>query len=230
MAQRASQQASTRQRPPPPIPPPPCFAWGEGSARPARQRCALSFAAGLPLKNYGVVVGRDLDLARARQAALAKSPLSVCSGESRNWAPRTTRLAKDLRFFARPRMPVHDGKLASGLERLAPRRGQAQSIRYAMERVGHEHEVHRLRNHLRKLIGVSGNEACVGGTILGGRCRVTSGNCASMSIAITSRASLAICSVNHPSPQHRSTTRMLRLTPTLFNTPAGSGRQCLPPA
>ena len=44
-----------------------------------------------------------------------------------------------------------------------------------------------------------------------------------MSIATTRPASFAICSVNQPSPQHRSITFMPGRTPTAASTFAGSG-------
>src|SRR5882724_9050593 len=44
-----------------------------------------------------------------------------------------------------------------------------------------------------------------------------------MSIAVTCRAILAMCRVNHPSPEHRSTTSMPERIPTAASTAAGSG-------
>jgi hypothetical protein len=55
------------------------------------------------------------------------------------------------------------------------------------------------------------------------RTRAVSSNLPSMSMATTARAIFDSCSVNQPSPQHRSTTVMPGATPTSRITPAGSG-------
>src|SRR5580704_8169117 len=46
-----------------------------------------------------------------------------------------------------------------------------------------------------------------------------------MSMAITKWAIFAICNVNQPSPEHRSTTSISDFKPTDVSTPAGSGHR-----
>ncbi len=128
-------------------------------------------------------------------------------------------------------MPIDDGESSQRFEGIADRARQARLIRDAVESVREIHEIHRPGPQAGDFVGVRRDEIAVILVASRTRWRPTSSKAGSVSIATTRRAISAICSVNHPSPEHRSTTSIPDLMPTLPSTPAGSGHSaCHQPA
>jgi hypothetical protein len=75
-----------------------------------------------------------------------------------------------------------------------------------MESVREEHEVGPVRYKFGYVVGVARHELAVGDAVIVKAMRDWARSFWSMSTAVTWLAILAICKVNQPSPEHRSTT------------------------
>src|SRR5450830_435038 len=120
-------------------------------------------------------------------------------------------------------MPIHNCEMSVRHKRRSHGACESCSLRHAMKCVRYEHKISRLRYHLVDIISVSFDKLAIVMPFSTRRTWAKSRKLRSISIEVTCRASLAICNVNQPSPEHRSITSMPDVMPTWARILAGSG-------